>query len=86
VETAQLIVAAASQLIATVRSPKETIHGYAASMHTTSTLSFVVEADIPDVLEEAGPMGLHVKDIAAATGINTAHQGIVSAHFACSTF
>ncbi|KAF7368965.1 4-O-methyltransferase 1 [Mycena venus] len=54
-QTAHLIVAAASQLIATVRSPMETIQAYAASMHVTSTLGFVVDADIPDVLKDAGP-------------------------------
>ncbi|KAJ6460913.1 S-adenosyl-L-methionine-dependent methyltransferase [Mycena sanguinolenta] len=54
-QTAHLIIAAASQLIATVRSPMETIQAYTASMHTTSTLGFVVDADIPDVLKDAGP-------------------------------
>lgn len=53
-QTAHLIVAAASQLIATVRSPMETVQAYAASMHVTSTLGFVVDADIPDVLRDAG--------------------------------
>jgi hypothetical protein len=53
-QTAHLIVAAASQLIATVRSPMETIQAYAASMHVTSTLGFVVDADIADVLKDAG--------------------------------
>ncbi|KAJ7026144.1 S-adenosyl-L-methionine-dependent methyltransferase [Mycena alexandri] len=60
-QTAHLIVAAASQLIATVRSPMETIQAYAASMHVTSTLGFVVDADIPDVLKDAGPQGLHAR-------------------------
>lgn len=54
-QTAHMIVAAASQLIATVRSPMETVQSYAASMHVTSTLGFVVDADIPDVLKDAGP-------------------------------
>ncbi|KAF8218310.1 S-adenosyl-L-methionine-dependent methyltransferase [Mycena galopus ATCC 62051] len=59
-QTAHLIVAAASQLIATVRSPMETIQAYAASMHVTSTLGFVVDADIPDVLKDAGPQASRV--------------------------
>ncbi|KAJ7489535.1 S-adenosyl-L-methionine-dependent methyltransferase [Mycena latifolia] len=76
-QTAHLIVAAASQLIATVRSPMETIQSYAASMHVTSTLGFVVDADIPDVLKDAGPKGMHVKDIAAANGIDADNQARV---------
>ncbi|KAJ7049471.1 S-adenosyl-L-methionine-dependent methyltransferase [Mycena amicta] len=74
-QTAQLIVAAADQLIATVRSPMQTIQMYASSMHTTSTLGFVVDADIPDILKGAGPEGLHVSDIAAANGVDADHQG-----------
>ncbi|KAF7377776.1 4-O-methyltransferase 1 [Mycena sanguinolenta] len=74
-QTAHLIIAAASQLIATVRSPMETIQAYAASMHTTSTLGFVVDADIPDVLKDAGPKGMHVKDLAAVNGIDADNQG-----------
>ncbi|KAJ6475817.1 S-adenosyl-L-methionine-dependent methyltransferase [Mycena vitilis] len=76
-QTAHLIVAAASQLIATVRSPMETIQAYAASMHVTSTLGFVVDADIPDVLKDAGSQGLHVKDIAAVNGIDADNQARV---------
>ncbi|KAJ7250604.1 S-adenosyl-L-methionine-dependent methyltransferase [Mycena rebaudengoi] len=76
-QTAHLIIAAASQLIATVRSPMETIQSYTASLHTTSTLGFVVDAEIPDVLKEAGPKGMHVKDIAAATGIDADSQARV---------
>ncbi|KAK7038000.1 4-O-methyltransferase 1 [Favolaschia claudopus] len=76
-QTAHLIIAAASQLIATVRSPMETIQMYAASMHTTSTLGFVVDADIPDVLKDAGPQGMHVKDLAAKNGIDAESQGRV---------
>ncbi|KAF7324826.1 4-O-methyltransferase 1 [Mycena kentingensis (nom. inval.)] len=76
-QTAQLIVAAASQLIATVRSPMETIQNYAASMHVTSTLGFVVDADVPDVLKDAGPEGMHVKDISAVNGVDPDHQARV---------
>ncbi|KAF7303731.1 4-O-methyltransferase 1 [Mycena indigotica] len=73
-QTASLIVAAADQLIATVRSPMQTLQLYSGSMHLTSTLGFVVDSDVPDVLSNAGPQGLHVNEIAAATGVDADHQ------------
>lgn len=50
-----LIVAAASQLIATVQSPVEFIQDAAPAMFRTAALGFVVDVDIPEILIEAGP-------------------------------
>jgi hypothetical protein len=53
--TTRLIVAAAYQIIATVRSPLETIQDYAPAMYLTSSLGLVEEADVADALKAAGP-------------------------------
>jgi hypothetical protein len=53
--TTRLVVAAAYQIIATVRSPLETIQDYAPAMYLTSSLGLVDEADVVDVLKGAGP-------------------------------
>jgi hypothetical protein len=59
-EASQQIVAAASQLIASVRSPEVTIREYAPGMYLSACLGFVVENNIPEILKEAGPQ---VRDI-----------------------
>ncbi|KAF5367982.1 hypothetical protein D9758_004424 [Tetrapyrgos nigripes] len=69
----QLIVAAASQLIATVQSPIEIIQLHTGGMFETATLGFVVDVNVPDVLKEAGSKGLHVDDISAATGVDASY-------------
>ncbi|KAI0043617.1 S-adenosyl-L-methionine-dependent methyltransferase [Auriscalpium vulgare] len=61
-DTTRLIVAAAHQIIATVRAPLDTFQDYAPAMYLTSSLGFVDQTDIADVLKEA-PAGLHVNDI-----------------------
>ncbi|KAF5367926.1 hypothetical protein D9758_004439 [Tetrapyrgos nigripes] len=69
----QLIVAAASQLIATVQSPIEIIQLHTGGMFETATLGFVVDVNVPDLLKEAGSKGLHVDDISAATGVDASY-------------
>ncbi|KAG5336711.1 Sterigmatocystin 8-O-methyltransferase [Termitomyces sp. J132] len=63
--TKALIVAAAAQILACVRSPIETLQEYSPGMYLTATLGFVVDTNIPDILNEGNPEGVHVKDIAA---------------------
>lgn len=53
-QTSRLIVAAAYQIIATVRPPMETIMDFAPAQYMSSSLATVVEAHVPDVLKEAG--------------------------------
>lgn len=52
-ETVRLIVAAATQLIATVRHPRDTVWEQGPSMYLSALLAFVVDVDIPDILNEA---------------------------------
>jgi hypothetical protein len=54
VQTERLIVAAAAQILATVRSPVETLHEYSPGLYWTATLGFVVDTNIPDILKEGG--------------------------------
>ena len=55
IETTRLVVAAAAQLIATVRLPEDTVREYALSMYIPTSISFVVETSVPDILHEASP-------------------------------
>ncbi|KAJ3567380.1 hypothetical protein NP233_g6405 [Leucocoprinus birnbaumii] len=72
-ELSELIVAAANQLIATVRDPKEVLWENVTSMYMSAALGFVVDVDIPDVLNEAPNQALHVRDIASAVDCNEAY-------------
>ncbi|KAI0064216.1 S-adenosyl-L-methionine-dependent methyltransferase [Artomyces pyxidatus] len=67
--TTHLIVAAAYQLIATVRLPIATIHDYAPSMYMSSALGLVTDVEVPDVLKDE-PAGLHVDAIGAKVDVD----------------
>jgi hypothetical protein len=54
-ETRRLIVAAAAQIIASVRMPAETILESTLGVCMTSTLGFVVDVNVVDILKEAAP-------------------------------
>ncbi|KAF9498874.1 S-adenosyl-L-methionine-dependent methyltransferase [Pleurotus eryngii] len=62
-ENTRLIVAAATQLIASVRSPFDVLGEQATGMYNTVTLSFVNDHNVADLLKEAGPQGLDAKEI-----------------------
>ncbi|KAG5654340.1 hypothetical protein H0H81_004294 [Sphagnurus paluster] len=49
-----LIVAASAQILATARKPIETLQNHALSMYMTTSLGFVIEANIADILKDAG--------------------------------
>ncbi|KAF5387187.1 hypothetical protein D9615_001587 [Tricholomella constricta] len=72
-QTKALIVAAAAQILATVRSPIEMLQEYSPGMYWTATLGFVVDTNIPDILNEGGPQGVHVKDISAQNGVDPSY-------------
>lgn len=72
-QTKALIVAAAAQLLATVRSPIEMLQEYSPGMYWTATLGFVVDTNIPDILNEGGRQGVHVKDISAQNGVDPSY-------------
>ncbi|KAI0063775.1 S-adenosyl-L-methionine-dependent methyltransferase [Artomyces pyxidatus] len=64
VETAtNLIIAAAHQIIATVRQPVDTVYDYAPAMYMSAALGLAVDINVPDVLKDVGPQGLHVNEI-----------------------
>ncbi|KAJ7473961.1 O-methyltransferase [Mycena latifolia] len=58
------IVAAASQLIAMVRSPVQTVMEYSLLFHLPSCMRAAVESNMVEIIREAGPRGIDAKDIA----------------------
>ncbi|KAJ7691351.1 O-methyltransferase [Mycena rosella] len=58
------IIAAASQLIAMVRSPVQTIMEYSLLFHLPSCMRAAVESNMVEIIREAGAQGIHAKDIA----------------------
>ncbi|KAF8581832.1 S-adenosyl-L-methionine-dependent methyltransferase [Ramaria rubella] len=65
VEAIDQIVAAAEQLITTVRSPAVTLTDASMSFYLPASLRYIVETHAVEILREAGPQGLHVRDIAS---------------------
>ncbi|KAJ6605378.1 O-methyltransferase [Mycena vulgaris] len=58
------IIAAASQLIAMVRSPVQTVMEDSLLFHLPSCMRAAVESNMVEIIEEAGGRGIHVNDIA----------------------
>ncbi|KAG9218603.1 hypothetical protein PLEOSDRAFT_1103769 [Pleurotus ostreatus PC15] len=69
-ENIRLIVAAATQLVASVRSPFDVLGEQATGMYNTVTLSFVNDHNVADLLKEAGPQGLDAKEIGRKIGVD----------------
>ncbi|KAF9067896.1 S-adenosyl-L-methionine-dependent methyltransferase [Rhodocollybia butyracea] len=69
-QTTRVLIAAAYQIIATVRGPMETIQDYAPAMYLSSSLGVAVESNIPDIVKDSGLQGLDTRDIAAKAGID----------------
>ncbi|KAI0045354.1 S-adenosyl-L-methionine-dependent methyltransferase [Auriscalpium vulgare] len=67
--TTRLIVAAAHQIIATVRLPLDTIQDYAPAVYISSSLGFVDQTNIADVLKDK-PQGVHINDISAKVDVD----------------
>ncbi|KAJ6553093.1 S-adenosyl-L-methionine-dependent methyltransferase [Mycena capillaripes] len=62
------IMAAATQMVATVSDPVVTVINSGFAFHISSCLRVASEINIVEILREAGPKGAHVKDIAAPSG------------------
>ncbi|KAJ3927862.1 MAG: S-adenosyl-L-methionine-dependent methyltransferase [Lentinula lateritia] len=77
-----LIVAAATQLIATVQSPVEFLQSHAGRIYDTVTLGFVIDVNIPEILKEAGTQGLHVRQISSITGVESSYLARVLRYLA----
>ncbi|KAF7368126.1 hypothetical protein MSAN_00878900 [Mycena sanguinolenta] len=59
------IMAATSQMSATLCNPVAAVVNTSMAFHISSCLRAASELDVADILREVGPEGLHVKDIAA---------------------
>ncbi|KAJ7851072.1 O-methyltransferase [Mycena olivaceomarginata] len=58
------IIAAASQLIAMVRSPVQTIMEYSLLFHLPSCMRASVESNMVEIIRESGAQGVHANEIA----------------------
>ncbi|KAI0059947.1 S-adenosyl-L-methionine-dependent methyltransferase [Artomyces pyxidatus] len=65
-----LISAAASQLSALVQPPPLTIISLAMQFHVSTAVRTAVDTHVAEILREAGPQGLHVRDIAKPTNVD----------------
>ncbi|KAF8899686.1 S-adenosyl-L-methionine-dependent methyltransferase [Mucidula mucida] len=75
IQMRKLIVAAAHQLISTVRSPIEIMQEGGFAAFTSVALAYVEDNNIVDILIEAGPQGLRLDDIAAISGTDASTLG-----------
>ncbi|KZV65080.1 S-adenosyl-L-methionine-dependent methyltransferase [Peniophora sp. CONT] len=62
--------AAATQLLAVLGGPMNTLIRAAMSGPVVSSLNAVSEANVAEALREAGPQGAHAKDLAKARGVD----------------
>ncbi|TFK37298.1 S-adenosyl-L-methionine-dependent methyltransferase [Crucibulum laeve] len=80
-----IAISAASQLIATLKLPVPALYERATGYHISSALRIASEVCAVELLRDAGPKGMHVKDIAAATETNATMLGrclrILATHY-----
>ncbi|VDB99932.1 unnamed protein product [Peniophora sp. CBMAI 1063] len=69
----RLVVAAAAQIIATVRSPMETVQEYGTSSYAVASLGLAVNINVADILKDSGEKGMHVKEVASRTNVSHEH-------------
>ncbi|KZT70696.1 hypothetical protein DAEQUDRAFT_183861 [Daedalea quercina L-15889] len=62
------LVAACGQICASVQRPFLTVCDAAMGYHLPACMRLLEEAHIPEILREAGPKGMHVRDIARRIG------------------
>ncbi|KAF7288841.1 S-adenosyl-L-methionine-dependent methyltransferase [Mycena chlorophos] len=67
-EAASLIGAAALQIEAIVTPPTVTLYRIVGGAFRAATIRAVFESGVTELLREAGPQGMHVRDIGAANG------------------
>ncbi|KAJ6601633.1 O-methyltransferase [Mycena sp. CBHHK59/15] len=58
------IVAAASQLVATVRPPAQSVVDNSLAFHLSSCMRAAVESNMVEIIREAGTQGIHADDVA----------------------
>ncbi|KAH7918466.1 S-adenosyl-L-methionine-dependent methyltransferase [Leucogyrophana mollusca] len=71
-DAATLITAASYQLIATVQQPQTTIFTAITAYYLPVSLRAATETNVVEILREAGPQGLHVKEIAKKNNVDAA--------------
>lgn len=86
VEASNIIVAAAEQLIALVKLPYISLCDGVMAYHLPACLAFAEDANLVEILREAGPAGLHVNAIAAKIGIPSVKLGESSCLFRAPIF
>lgn len=69
-KSCSLIVSAAYQLVFAARSPLLSMMSVAMQYNLSAALSFASHANAVEACREAGPQGLHVKDIAAVRNVD----------------
>ncbi|KAJ3864280.1 S-adenosyl-L-methionine-dependent methyltransferase [Lentinula novae-zelandiae] len=72
-ESTCLIIAAAHQIIATVRAPAESIQEHATGAYTATALNLCVDVHVADILQGAGAQGIHTRELGTKTNIATKH-------------
>lgn len=85
-ETIDHVIAAAAQLIALIKPVPLTAVEGALSFHLSTSLQVVVTANIPEILREAGPQGLHIRDIATRCGSDPHKIGRILRYLATNHF
>ncbi|KAF8645329.1 hypothetical protein AX16_007904 [Volvariella volvacea WC 439] len=67
-ETARIIYAAAMNIGAAIAPPQQAIYEVAARYLTSSALRLCLESGVTEILREAGPKGMHVREIGERNG------------------
>ncbi|KAF7367841.1 S-adenosyl-L-methionine-dependent methyltransferase [Mycena sanguinolenta] len=70
VDAVQNLVAAAAQISAATRDPAVSILGAANAFHISSCVQAATQLNVPEILRDAGPQGMSVKDIAAKNHVD----------------
>ncbi|KAI0064272.1 O-methyltransferase [Artomyces pyxidatus] len=70
-EAGALIVSAATQLSTLVRPGPMTMFEMAMQFHVCTALRVAIEVHVPEILRDAGPKGLHVREIARQFNVDS---------------
>ncbi|KAK0498702.1 S-adenosyl-L-methionine-dependent methyltransferase [Armillaria luteobubalina] len=76
-EAIEVIAAASAQLLATARAPIATLSVVAHQWDVPACLGAANDANVAEILRDAGPKGAHIDDIAKRNGMNAGRLGRV---------
>ncbi|KLO13199.1 S-adenosyl-L-methionine-dependent methyltransferase [Schizopora paradoxa] len=68
-DNVSILLSAATQLIASVKSPHTYIFNAACAYYLPSSIRVATDSHVPEILANAGPEGMHVNEISAKNGI-----------------